>query len=134
MPSTSGDTSISTISDEVEVEQACISTASVSETLAETIMVLSAISPQDCEGYEFDAHFGFPNNSPTETETITVADVAPTMTDTTTFDSVDVTNTTVVQTAVITNTSTNSTGHNQHHTNCGSDFHYNSKKNCVSYI
>ena len=101
MPSTSGDTSISTISDEVEVEQACISTASVSETLAETRMVLSAISPQDCEGDEFDAHFGFPNHSPTETETITVA---PTVTDTTTFDNVDVTNTTAVQTAVITNT------------------------------
>ena len=51
LPSDSGDTSISTISDEVEVEQACsISTASVSETLAETRMVLSAISPQDCEG------------------------------------------------------------------------------------
>ena len=108
LPSTSGDTYISTISDEVVVEQACISTASVSETLAETRMVLSAISPQDCEGDEFDAHFGFPNNSPTETETITVADVALTVTDTT-FDSVDVTNTTAVPTAVITNTSTNST-------------------------
>ena len=104
LPSTSGDTSISTISDEVEVEQACISTASVSETLAETRMVLSAISPQDCEGDVFDAHFAH-----TETETITVADVAPTVTDTTAFDSVDVTNTTAVQTAVITNTSTNST-------------------------
>ena len=68
---------------------------------------MSAISPQDCEGDVFDAHFGFPNNSPTETETITVADIAPTVA--TTFDSVDMTNTTAVQTAVISNTSTNST-------------------------
>ena len=54
--------------------------------------------------------FFFPNNSPTETETIKVADIALTVTDTTTFDSVDVTNTTAVQTAVIINTSTNVTG------------------------
>ena len=136
LPSTSGDTSISTISDEVEVEQACISTASVSETLAETRMVLSAISPQDCEGDEFDAHFGFPNNSPTETETITVADVAPTVTDTTTFDSVDVTNTTAVQTAVITNTSTNSTALTDitNTTPTVAVTSTTTARNCVSYI
>ena len=55
-------------------------------------MVLSGIRTQHCERDGFDAHSGFPNYSPIiiETERITVADITPAVTDTTTFDSVDI--------------------------------------------
>ena len=49
----------------VEVEQ----TASVSETLVETIIVLSGIIPHHCEKDAFDTHSAFPYYSPTVTET-----------------------------------------------------------------
>ena len=106
MPSTSADTSVSRINYDFEVKQTCISTTSVSETLAETRMVLSGISPQHCGRDAFDAHSGFPNYLPiiAETETITVADITPAVTDTTTFDSAHMTNT-AVQTDVITDAS-----------------------------